>query len=342
MRPEHKLKIQNILIVTLIGMCFGLFYNYLFYNHTITEFTESAIIGILLGIIIGVLEQFVLLRFFQKKTFLFVTLVRTVLYTIITALILSSVLSIENSFVENTSYADAWMAYLSSTFFIRDLLFSSGIVILMLFSLQIILLIGKSNFLRFMFGWYHQPSEVSRVFMFVDLKGSTALAEKLSNKEYSAFVQEYFYDISDAIAMFDGEIYQYVGDEIVVVWKLRKDNLHCIKSFFKMKEIIKVKQQNYLDKFGFIPEFKAGIHGGKVIATQVGKIKKELVYHGDVLNTTSRIEGQCNILNESLLISEDIKDTVSLNPKYFFKEKGEIDLRGKTKNLILYGVSITD
>ncbi|MEL0455448.1 adenylate/guanylate cyclase domain-containing protein [Flavobacteriaceae bacterium SZ-1-7] len=339
MKPEHKLKIQNILIITIIGLFFGLFYNYLFYEHTITEFAEAGSIGILLGVIVGVIEQFVLLRFFMKKTFLFVTFIRSALYAIITALVLSSVLSIEISFVENISYRDAWMEYLHSKFFIRDLLFTSALVLVMLLSLEIILLIGKLNFLRLIFGWYHQPSEVSRVFMFVDLKGSTSLAEKLSNKEYSAFIRDYFYDISDAIAMFGGEIYQYVGDEIVVVWKFKKDNSNCVKSFFKMKEIIEEKSKNYIRKFGFVPEFKAGIHSGKVIATQVGKIKKELVYHGDVLNTAARIEGQCNPLKESLLISENIKESLSSNNVFSIMEKGAIPLRGKKQSLILFAVS---
>jgi len=50
----------------------------------------------------------------------------------------------------------------------------------------------------------------------------------------------------------------------------------------------------YLSKYGRVPVFKAGIHGGKVMALEVGSVKKELAYLGDIVNTTARIQGECN------------------------------------------------
>jgi adenylate cyclase len=189
-----------------------------------------------------------------------------------------------------------------------------------------------------MLGLYHQPREVSRIFMFVDLRGSTTIAEKLANKVYIAFIRDYFYDVSDAIMMFKGEIYQYVGDEIIVVWPIGGTNINCIRSFFKMAEIIERKRKNYEVKYGVVPEFKAGIHAGKVIVTSIGKQKKEIVYHGDVLNTASRIQGKCNELKQDLLISGDMLNYISFGSEFVVEEKGEIELRGKSTRLSLYGV----
>jgi adenylate cyclase len=174
--------------------------------------------------------------------------------------------------------------------------------------------------------------------MFVDLKGSTSIAEKLSNIAFSSFIKDYFYDISDAILMFGGEIYQYVGDEITVVWPIKSKESNCIQCFFKMEEIIERKRNSYQSKYGVVPEFKAGIHGGKVIVTSVGKQKKEIVYHGDVLNTTSRIEGKCNELRQKLLISEELLNFIDLDNDFSVEEKCKIELRGKSDKLCLYGV----
>ena len=113
--------------------------------------------------------------------------------------------------------------------------------------------------------------------MFVDLTGSTSIAEKLSNESYSNFIKECFYDLSDAIMLYDGEIYQYVGDEIIVSWPIRHKNLRCIQSFFKMQEIIERKRKHYEARYGVVPEFKAAIHSGKVIVTSVGKQTEEKV-----------------------------------------------------------------
>ncbi len=340
MTPEKKLKTQNILIIIGFGLIFGLLYNFLFYPHSLTEFLEAGVISILIGLIVGILEEFVLVKAFQKKSFLTVSLIRATLYSLLTSIVLCFVLSIEISIIEQISYSKAVIQYLKSPLFQRDFLFTFLFIILMLFILQIILLIGRANFLRLILGLYHQPREVSRIFMFVDLKGSTSIAEKLTNKEFSAFVKDYFYDISDAIMMFSGEVYQYVGDEIIVVWPIRSKNLNCIRSFFKMVEIIEGKKNNYQSKYGIIPEFKAGIHVGQVIVTSVGKQKKELVYHGDVLNTTSRIEGKCNELKQKLLISEDMLNYINFEKDFVVEEKGEIELRGKAHKLNLYGVKL--
>jgi adenylate cyclase len=176
--------------------------------------------------------------------------------------------------------------------------------------------------------------------MFVDLKGSTSIAEKLTNKQFSSLLKDYFYDVSDAIIMFGGEIYQYVGDEVIVMWPVRRKNVNCIRSFFKMEEIIESKKDRYLSKYGLVPEFKAGMHAGTVIVTTVGKQKKEIVYHGDVLNTTSRIEGKCNELKQKLLISEDMLDYINLEKDFILEKKDEIELRGKSQKLSLYGVKL--
>ncbi len=339
MIPETKLKVQNILLIICIGLVFGLLYNYLYYPHSLTEFLEAGSISILIGLMVGILEEFVFNKAFQAISFLYVLVIRSVLYSLLTSFILSLVLSIEIAVVENISYLAAVVEYLKSPLFQRDFYFTFIFIILIIFISQITLLIGRANFFKLILGLYHRPHEVSRIFMFVDLTGSTSIAEKLTNIAYSGFVKDYFYDVSDAILMYKGEIYQYAGDEIIVSWPIRDVNMNCIRSFFKMEEIIERKRSNYQSKYGMVPSFKAAIHAGQVIVTSVGKQKREIVYHGDVLNTTARIEKKCNELNQHLLISEDMLSHLNLENEFMVEEKGEIELKGKANKLRLYGVS---
>jgi len=340
MRPEQKLKVQNILLIVIVGSLFGLLYNYLFYPHSLTEFLEAASISLLIGLMVGMLEEFVFKGVFQSISFLFVFLIRTLLYSLLTSVVLCLVLSIEISSVEQISYTKAVLEYLYSPLFTRDFLFTLSFIILMVFISQITLLIGRANFFKLLLGLYHQPREVSRIFMFVDLTGSTSIAEKLSNKAYSTFIKDYFYDVSDAIMMYHGEIYQYVGDEVIVVWPIGINNSNCIRSFFKMVEIIERKTDVYQSKYGIVPEFKAAIHAGRVVVTSIGKQKKEIAYHGDVLNTASRIEKKCNELKQKLLISGDMLHYIKLENEFIVEEKGEIELRGKAHKLNLYGLKL--
>jgi adenylate cyclase len=338
MAPEQKLKVQNILLIICIGLIFGMLYNYLYYPHSLTEFLEAGTISVLIGMMVGILEEFVFKKTFESISFFTVLVIRSLLYSLLTCLILSLVLSIKISSVEKISYPAAVFQYLRSPFFQRDFLFTSLFIILIIFLSQIILLIGRANFFRLIFGFYHQPREVSRIFVFVDLTGSTSIAEKLTNKAYSAFIKDYFSDVSDAIMMYNGTIYQYAGDEIIIAWPIRRNNLNCIRSFFKMEEIIEKKKDKYLAKYGVVPLFKAGIHAGQVVVTSVGKQKKEIVYHGDVLNTASRIEKKCTELKQKLLISADTLNKLALGNEFIAEEKGEIELKGKANKLSLYGI----
>ena len=105
-----------------------------------------------------------------------------------------------------------------------------------------------------------------------------------------------------------------------------------------MIEIIKKRDQYYETKYGILPEFKAGIHAGKVIMTEVGKFKKEIAYHGDTINIASRIEGKCNELNQNLLVSKDVLSYLSGHEEFHVREIGEISLKGKTEKLSLFGL----
>ncbi len=321
-----------------ISLFLGLSYNYLFYPHTLVEFVEAGSIGLIMGLIIGILEEYVLKKTYERMSSLAVTVIRSLLYAIIISAILAMVLSIEIAVEQGISYYQAIVLYLQSPLFRRDLLFSLSFIVITLFLLQLIQLIGLANFLRLFMGRYRKPREVTRIFMFLDLTGSTSIAEKLGNKLNSALIRDFFNDVSDAIILFRGEIYQFAGDKVIVVWPLSKKSINAIRCFFKMQEITGGKTAFYTSRYGLVPEFKAAIHVGEVVVTTVGKQKKEIVYHGDVLNTTARIEGKCNDLEQELLVSEDVLPILHNQNDYLITGVGNIELKGKSQELPLYGV----
>jgi len=77
--------------------------------------------------------------------------------------------------------------------------------------------------LPLLLGKYCEAKEEDRIFMFMDLKSSTATAERLGHLKYSAFIRDYFSDINDVLYRFRAQVYQYVGDEIVVTWPESED-----------------------------------------------------------------------------------------------------------------------
>lgn len=183
-----------------------------------------------------------------------------------------------------------------------------------------------------------EHSEVERIFMFLDITSSTAIAEKLGHLKYFELLNDFFNDIESPIEANKGEIYQYVGDEVVVSWPLTEGikKANCVNCFFDIVERINELNDKYSEKYELIPTFKAGMHYGKVSTGTIGTLKKEIIYTGDVLNTTSRIEGQCNIHNVNLLLSEALLDQIPNENHFEFSRIGEISLRGKSAFVTLF------
>ncbi len=182
-------------------------------------------------------------------------------------------------------------------------------------------------------GKYNTPRQERRIFMFLDINASTTIAEQLGDRRYHAFLKDFFSDITNPILNNKGEIYQYVGDEVVIAWRYgaAEENSQCIRCFFDIKEHIQNLSRKYLQLYGFVPAFKAGIHCGEVVAGEVGIIKRDITYSGDVLNTTARIQSMCKQFNEEVIASAELLAALGTLSDYVSQVLGSIKLRGKEK-----------
>jgi len=200
--------------------------------------------------------------------------------------------------------------------------------------------LGHQVLHNFFTGKYHKPVIEHRVFMFLDMKSSTSIAEKLGHKKYFNLLEKYYDCMSDPIINHFGEVYQYIGDEIVISWPLPQgiQENHCIRCFFAIRKSMEKQRGTFLKHFGVFPAFRAGAHMGAVTTGEIGALKKEIVFTGDVLNTTSRIQGFCKEYGQDLIISEILASQLSVKEEFLFTALGTAQLRGKTKALKLVGV----
>jgi adenylate cyclase len=210
------------------------------------------------------------------------------------------------------------------------------------FMLQVSDKFGPGILWKFITGKYYHPRDEERIFMFLDLKSSTTIAEKIGNKKYFNFLKEIFNDITEPIINSNGEIYQYVGDEVVVTWTVEKglEGNNCLLCFFLIQQVLEERKEYYLKKFNLLPSFKAGLHIGEATVGEIGVIKKDIVFSGDVLNTTSRIEGECNNYNVNIILSSALLQRMSLNREYQKIPLGEILLKGKKEKVELNTIKI--
>jgi adenylate cyclase len=201
--------------------------------------------------------------------------------------------------------------------------------------------LGGSVFNNFFTGKYHHPKEEERIFMFVDMRSSTTIAEKLGHIKYFKLLNKYYADTTEAIIQTSGVVYQYVGDEVIVSWDLKNGikNNNCIRCFYMMKEALQVESENYRQQFGLVPDFKAGLHFGKVTTGEIGVLKKEIFFTGDVMNTTARIQSNCNKYETDILMSEDL--LLELNESEYYKPNaiGECELKGRQETIKLFSIN---
>jgi adenylate cyclase len=176
--------------------------------------------------------------------------------------------------------------------------------------------------------------------MFLDLKASTTIAEKLGHTRYHAFLNDFFFDITPSIVESRGEIYQYIGDEVVITWTkengLRDTN--CVDCYMRIRNAVSALAERYTLKYGLSPTFKAGCHFGVVTAGLIGDIKRDIVYHGDTVNTAARIRSECRAYDRDLLVSGQLLNRLRTPTLPEMERIGRIRLRGKEEEIDLFAV----
>lgn len=339
--PSVKILLQR----ALIGVIAGVIFSVLIVNWQMQVALNGALIGALISLYTSLLDQFLIATRLRRRPFWIVLIVRTISYFAGILLIIIGVIGLSYSIRNHTTYT-SFLHSAELNNFIYSGRFASTILLSLLFMvmLQFIMLITRffrrSVLINYLAGRYHQVIEEERIFMFLDIRSSTTIAEQLGHFRWHRLLNDFFFDIGEPIHRSKGEIYQYVGDEVVVSWTKREglENMNCIRCFYLIEEKIKSRSAHYKRRYGLVPEYKAGFHIGKVVAGEIGDFKRDIVFHGDTLNTASRIEEQCNRLGRNLLLSRDLLVELDLKKRFTEEYMGNIRLRGKDQELELYSL----
>jgi len=314
-------------------------------------FAQATLGGIIVGIILGTIDIFFARRPLRKRSFSFLVTTKGFIYIasiiiVITGVRIVSDLTIDHMNLRETVH-DMFTFY-QQKFLISMLVCALFVSFFVNFMKQVSQKFGPGIMVPMFLGKYYQPKKEERIFMFLDLRDSTTHAEKIGDVKYSELMQDCFYDLATQIEKHQAEIYQYVGDEAVLNWKVKNgiEDFNCLKIYFAFEQRLKSRSDHYISKYGFIPVFKAGVHGGHIIVAEIGEIKKEIAYHGDVLNTAARIQDQCNMHQKSLLISEMLfhnwSDDEKRMSEFIFHQLGSVELKGKLSPVTIYSVEAND
>jgi adenylate cyclase len=331
-------RIQIVLWFTLIAAAVGAVYaeiNVVIQGgplFSLKALTRGAMTGGLTAVLLSSLEVFVLddgagVRFRQAPFLVHVTL-KTLVYLVV---------------ILGALNLGAWLfpAPGERAIEFRDIAFSLIASFIFVFIFDINRLLGQNVLLNFVTGRYHQPRLEERAFLLIDMEGSTGFAERLGELAFHRLLNRFVVDLTEPIVAARGEIHRYVGDELIVTWKLNEGiaEARCIEACFAAMDRIAQRAPAYQREFGAAVAFRAGLHCGPVVTGEMGTVRKEIVFLGDTLNTAARIQDFCRQTGDRVLASADLVDRLVLPPGVAKRSLGDLQLRGKKSEVALYALT---
>jgi class 3 adenylate cyclase len=202
-------------------------------------------------------------------------------------------------------------------------------------------MIGGRVLGSFLLGTYHRPRREQRIVMFLDIADSTALAEQMGEVRVHDLITSFFFDIDQPIADHDGEVYAYVGDGMIVTWRLGQEperNARSLRCFFAVEERMTGLASSYLQEFGVVPRFRAGIHAGPVVVSECGDAKRQIAYFGDTMNVAARLCDHCKAVGEVVIASADMLSNAAVPRGLSVGRHALLTLRGRQTPIEVHAV----
>jgi adenylate cyclase len=280
-------------------------------------------------------------RFFARP-FLVVVLAKALVYLAVVVLVIGGRLGPRVAVLAASPETAQVLAAQIDTAFPRGLL----IVIASLVTFLLVMLrhasqiVGERSFRDIMRGRYHRPRAEDRFFLFVDMVGSTPVAERLGPLAVHRYLDRVFQIASEPVDEHYGEVYQYVGDEMVVTWTVAEGRTQArpLACLFAIEAALAAAASEFEREFGALPKIRAALHAGEVVTGEIGGSRRSIVFHGDVMNTTSRIENATRTLGRNFLVSEDALARLEGAGRYAPEDLGPQQLRGREALMRVYAV----
>ena len=344
LREGTKRRLRTAGWITAAGMLIGIIYGSLIgfagWGEALIGGKIGAIHGIMIAGSIGLLELFAMRtrigRRIERSPLVVTVLVKGLIYGAV-------ILSVEFGDIgERIVIGNISDPETTSAFTPLSIVFSFIIIFIILFILQISHLVGGRTLRNLVLGRYHRPRIEERFFLFVDIVGSTRIAESIGPLAMHRFLNRVFALIADPVADQRGEIYQYVGDQIVITWRVATGRCAArpLTCFFAIQSALADAVTGFEADFTVSPEVRGALHAGPVVAGEVGVNRRSIVYHGDVMNVCARIEQATRDLGCLFLASMEAMQRLEGADGYRVEDRGPLELRGRHAPMQVHEVAI--
>ncbi|HEV7880339.1 adenylate/guanylate cyclase domain-containing protein [Bradyrhizobium sp.] len=332
-RLERRLRIFAVIIVA--GTIAGFAVSFALGRTSPTSMAVGVVYGLLISATIGGVELFVLdgpmRAWLGNLSFTANLIARSAIYASIIVIIqLFQPGEVIAGVPRQTSSGNFWFGFI----------YSAVLSVLMNLVFGIANLIGPRALLNFITGRYHAPVEENRFVLFVDIAGSTGLAERLGGVGIHRFLDRTFRLLTVAVVDTRGEVLGYVGDEVIVTWPERGGSVdgRPLRCFMAMRDALSRASGQFEREFGSSPRIRGSLHFGPVIVGEIGDIKRAIVFNGDVMNTAARLEELSRNVEGGFLASRAAMARFNSAPPFAVRDLGQLPIRGRADGIDVVGL----
>ena len=333
-RLERKLRTLGAIIV--VSALAGLAINLTQSQASLTLVMVGAVYGLLMGLSIGIVELFVLdgpmRSWLGGLSFTASLIVRSAIYAVIIMLIQAFQSGeVIMGLQRDTSGQRFWFGFF----------YSALIAVAANLGFGIANIIGPRALRNFITGRYHSPVEENRFVLYVDIAGSTGLAEQLGGVGIHRFLDRTFRLLTLTVVDYRGEVLNYVGDEVIVTWPEDVGAVDCrpLQCFIAMRGALADASRQFEREFGAAPKIRGSLHFGPVIVGEIGDVKRAIVFNGDVMNTGARLEELSRKVDGGFLASRAAMERFKSAPPFAVRDLGRLPIRGRVDGIDVIGLA---
>ncbi|WP_170976501.1 adenylate/guanylate cyclase domain-containing protein [Rhizobium sp. FKL33] len=216
-------------------------------------------------------------------------------------------------------------------------LYSMAVALLLSAALRVRELLGRSIFTDIVLGRYRRPVEENRIFLYLDVTGSTSYAQRNGPTAAASYIGRIFKIMSEPVQDWGGAIDDYIGDAALVSWPLRDplNGARCLQCAFDVIRKLDKHTPDTIRRFGQAPEVRILIHAGAVVRAEIGVDHHKISYFGDTINMVGKLEGEIKPLGPGIFVTEDALALAALPDHAEAAHCGEYEIKGLERAVVL-------
>ncbi len=330
MRYRHRLKLRHALWLLAASVISGAAFGYLSADLTTGGMVRGAATGVAIAGPLILVEFFILSHIPRAALpFAAVVLVKSLVYVV------AILFGLHVGYWIFTAHA---VALLPRGGLLPSLAFSIALAVAVNFLTQVTLLLGQGSLSAFLFGRFHRPRLERRVFLVLDLVGSTAIAERIGGVRFFALLNDLYADLSGPVVEHRGVIHKYLGDGVIVTWRSEagQSEGRCVEAVLEIHRLVGDLAGRYEARYGVRPRLRAGLHVGDVVTGELGDLRREIAFVGDALNVASRLIDVARDRGVDIIASAEVVAALPPSIRAIAMSIGPVVLRGRAEPVELF------